>query len=118
MILFVWHGAAFSQTAATAKTDLRQRLQARLDEYHRNGKFAGATLGVCLADGKCFGLATGFSALETKKPMKPDDLMPAGSVGKTYEAATFAFDDSISEKAIVEIWLTGKKTLAGENASL
>lgn len=85
MILFVWNGTAFSQ--AVAETDLRQRLQARLDEWHKSGKFAGATLGVCLADGKCFGLATGFSDLETKRPMKADDLMMAGSVGKTYAAA-------------------------------
>ena len=73
---------AFAQTDA-----LRRKLQTKLDEFHKNGKFAGATLGVCLADGNCFSLATGFSNLETKTPMKPTDLMLAGSVGKTYAAA-------------------------------
>ena len=64
-----------------------EKLQTNLDEWHKNGKFAGATLGVCLADGNCFSLATGFSDLEKKQKMKPTDLMLAGSVGKTYAAA-------------------------------
>lgn len=87
--------AALCWTAVSAQTSepsanenvLRQKLQTRLDEWHKAGKFAGATLGVCLADGKCFALATGFSDLETKTPMKPTDLMAAGSVGKTFAAA-------------------------------
>ncbi|HLL70836.1 MAG TPA: serine hydrolase domain-containing protein [Pyrinomonadaceae bacterium] len=66
---------------------LREKLQAKLDELHRNGKFPGATLGVALADGRSFGLATGFSDREAKVPMKPSDLMLQGSVGKTYAAA-------------------------------
>ena len=85
MLLFLTN-YSFAQTVA-AKTDsneLRGKLQTNLDEWHKNGKFAGATLGVCLADGKCFSLATGFSDLENKQKMKPTDLMLAGSVGKTY----------------------------------
>jgi D-alanyl-D-alanine carboxypeptidase len=66
---------------------LQQKLQASLNEWHKAGKFAGATLGVCLADGNCFGLATGFSDLEAKRQMKPSDIMAAGSVGKTFAAA-------------------------------
>jgi D-alanyl-D-alanine carboxypeptidase len=79
---------SFAQTSAAkiARTELRQKLQTNLDEWHKNGKFAGATLGVCLADGNCFSLATGFSDLEKKQKMKPSDLMLAGSVGKTYAA--------------------------------
>ena len=84
-------GLTFSSSAQTAKKAdedvLRQKLQAKLDEWHKAGKFAGATLGVCLADGNCFSLATGFSDLEAKTPMKPTDIMAAGSVGKTYAAA-------------------------------
>ena len=77
--------AAFSQK--TAPDNLRAKLQSKLDEWHKNGKFAGATLGVCLADGNCFSLATGFSDLESKTPMKPTDIMAAGSVGKTFASA-------------------------------
>ncbi|MGC2237459.1 MAG: serine hydrolase domain-containing protein [Pyrinomonadaceae bacterium] len=77
-------------TAFAQKTDtnaLRQKLQASLDEWHKSAKFAGATVGVVLEDGTSFGLATGFSDLETKTPMKPNDILLAGSVGKTYVAA-------------------------------
>ena len=78
--------SSFAQTSAPKieTAVLQQKLQAQLDDWHKNGKFAGATLGVCLADGKCFSLATGFSNLETKTPMKPSDIMCAGSVGKTF----------------------------------
>ena len=82
--------AALNFSSALAQPDanaLRQKLQANLDEWHKNGKFAGATAGVCLADGNCFGLATGFADLEAKRQMKPDDVLLAGSVGKTYVAA-------------------------------
>lgn len=73
--------------AQNSGENLRQQLQTKLDDWHKNGKFAGATLSVCFADGNCFSLATGFSNLETKQRMKPNDLMLAGSVGKTYAAA-------------------------------
>lgn len=82
----------------SANKKLQEKLQANLNDWHNNGKFAGATLGVCLADGKCFALATGFSNLETKTPMKPSDLMLAGSVGKTYAAAVAM--QLVSEKKI------------------
>ncbi len=86
-LLFTTDSAAQKSAARPDKNVLKQKLQTNLDEWHKNGKFAGATLGVCLADGNCFSLATGFSDLETKRKMKPTDLMLAGSVGKTYAAA-------------------------------
>ena len=52
-----------AQTPKPDEAAIRAKLQAKFDEWQRAGKFAGATLGVCLADGKCFGLATGFSDL-------------------------------------------------------
>ena len=80
--------AAPAQSAKRANENaLRQKLQAMLDEWHKAGKFPGATLGVCPADGKCFALAAGFSDLESKRQMRPTDIMAAGSVGKTYAAA-------------------------------
>ncbi len=92
---------------------LQPKLQAKLDEWHKNGKFAGATLGVCLTDGKCFGLATGYSDSEAKKPMKPTDLMLAGSVGKTFAAVValqlvtegkIGLDDKIEKYLSREPW--------------
>ncbi len=73
--------------AKTSDEKLKQTLQVKLDEWHKNAKFSGATIGITLADGKSFGLAVGFSDRIKKTPMKPDDFMLAGSVGKTYVAA-------------------------------
>ncbi len=84
IIILLSFSPSFAQTELN---DLSGKLQTQMDEFHKNGKFAGATLGVCLADGNCFSLATGFSDLEKKTPMEQTDLMLAGSVGKTYAAA-------------------------------
>ncbi len=100
-ILLIFFALWLAASPAFAQTDtnaLRQKLQIKLDEWHKSGKFAGATLGVCPADGNCFSLATGFSNLETKTPMKPTDLMLAGSVGKTYALAVAL--QLVSEKKI------------------
>src|SRR4028118_695464 len=79
----------FSQSSApkVETAILQGKLQVKLDELHKNGKFPGATVGICLADENCFGLATGFSDRDAKTRMKPSDIMLAGSVGKTYAAA-------------------------------
>jgi hypothetical protein len=50
---------------------LKKELQMKLDEWHKAGKFPGATLGVVLADGESFGLAVGYSDRDAKTPMKP-----------------------------------------------
>ncbi|MDH3492052.1 MAG: beta-lactamase family protein [Acidobacteriota bacterium] len=68
---------------ATAK----EAIQKKLDNWHANAKFPGATLGVTLSDGTSYGVATGYSDRVKKKKMSPDDMMLAGSVGKTWVAA-------------------------------
>jgi D-alanyl-D-alanine carboxypeptidase len=92
---------------------LKKELQAKLDEWHKAGKFPGATLGVALANGESFGLALGYSDRDAKTPMKPDDRMLAGSVGKTFAAATalqlvkegkIALDDKIEKYLGKEVW--------------
>ncbi|HEV7642501.1 MAG TPA: serine hydrolase domain-containing protein [Pyrinomonadaceae bacterium] len=97
----------------TASETLKQKLQGQLDEWHKNGKFAGATVGVVMADGTSFGLATGYSDRDAKTPMRASDLMLAGSVGKTYCAAAamqlikegfFSLDDKIEKHLGKEKW--------------
>jgi D-alanyl-D-alanine carboxypeptidase len=66
---------------------LKEKLQTKLVEWHKNAKFSGATVGITLENGESIGLAVGFSDRVKKTPMKPDDLMLAGSVGKTYVSA-------------------------------
>lgn len=80
--------SAQAQTGVANRTALETALQLKLDEWHKAGSFPGATLGVVLANGESFGLAVGFSDRETRRPMKPNDRMLAGSVGKTFAAAT------------------------------
>ncbi|HEY8561134.1 MAG TPA: serine hydrolase [Pyrinomonadaceae bacterium] len=105
----------FAQPAAPkAETALLQKkLQASLDEWHKAGKFPGATLGVCLADGDCFGVATGYADAQTKRRMKPDDIMAAGSVGKTFALAVamqlvgegrVGLDDKVEKYLGAEKW--------------
>ena len=86
-------GAQFAATAqqpvaAIGTNVLKKELQMKLDEWHKAGKFPGATVGVVLADGESFGLAVGYSDRDAKTPMKPTDRMLAGSVGKTFALAT------------------------------
>ena len=77
-----------SPTGSKNTQALKTTLQAKLDEWHKAGKFPGATVGVVLADGESFGLAVGYSDRDARTPMKPTDRMLAGSVGKTFAAAT------------------------------
>jgi D-alanyl-D-alanine carboxypeptidase len=82
------HTAAQNAVTVPDAGGIRQQLQQKLDEWHKAGKFPGATLGVVLADGRSFGLSVGYSDRDAKTPMRPDDRMLAGSTGKTFAAAT------------------------------
>lgn len=116
--LFAFSLAANVQLAAQSVAPkvetaiLQGKLQTELNNLHAAGKFPGATLGVCLADGTCFGLAAGFSDRDAKTQMKPADLMLAGSVGKTYAAALamqLVAEKKIDLDAKIEKYL-GKET--------
>src|SRR4030095_15996250 len=107
--------AVHAQKSAADKNALRTALQLKLDEWHKAGSFPGATLGVVLANGESFSLAVGFSDRENKTPMKPNDRMLAGSVGKTFAAATalqlikegkIMLDDSIEKYLGREPWFS------------
>jgi D-alanyl-D-alanine carboxypeptidase len=104
-----------AQTDVASKTTLKNALQLKLDEWHKAGSFPGATLGVVLANGESFGLAVGVSDRETKKRMMPNDRMLAGSVGKTFAAATalqlikegkIGLDDRIEKYLGTEPWFS------------
>lgn len=69
------------------KAEMNRLLQARLDSLTDNQIVPGATLSVRLSDRTNISLASGLADVEEKIPMKPDDNMFSGSVGKTYVAA-------------------------------
>ena len=105
--------AAQSPIAATGTNVLKKELQMKLDEWHKAGKFPGATLGVVMANGESFGLAVGHSDRDAMTPMKPTDRMPAGSTGKTFAAALamqlikdgkLSLDDKIEKFFGKEAW--------------
>lgn len=107
LVCLLCAGAVCGQTALPAS------LQLKLDEWHKAGTFPGATLGVVLANGESFALAVGFSDRDSKTPMKPHDRMLAGSVGKTFAAATalqlvkegkISLDDRIEKYLGTEPW--------------
>src|SRR5688572_21944818 len=98
---------------ATGTNVLKKELQLKLDEWHKAGKFPGATFGIVLADGESFGLAVGYSDRDAKTSMKPTDRMPAGSTGKTFAAAMamqlikegrISLDDKIEKYLGKETW--------------
>lgn len=99
--------------AATGTNVLKKQVQLQLDEWHKAGKFPGATVGVVLADGESFGLAVGYSDREAKTPMRARDRMLAGSTGKTFAAATalqlvregkINLDDKVEKYLGTETW--------------
>jgi D-alanyl-D-alanine carboxypeptidase len=63
------------------------RLQAALDEWRGSIQSPGASLGVVTKDGQVFGLASGLSDRTAGRALTPDDLLMAGSTGKTFFAA-------------------------------
>lgn len=80
-------GAQAAPAAAPTAATLEQRLQAVLDSARTAGGWPGATLGVALPDGRTLALATGVSDTARRTPMRPQDRLLQGSVGKTYVSA-------------------------------
>lgn len=100
--------AFFVCFAGTVLPNAKAAIQKKLDDWHAKAKFPGATLGVTLADGSSYGVATGYSDRTNKTPMKPDDMMLAGSVGKTWVAAIamrLAAKDSLDLDAPISKYL-------------
>src|ERR1044072_2688872 len=107
--------AVHGQTSAVDKSALKSAIQLKLEEWHKAGSFPGATLGVVLANGDSFGFAVGVSDRETKRALLPTDRMLAGSVGKTFAAATalqlikegrIRLDDKIEKYLGRELWFS------------
>ena len=76
-------------SAAAARQSLVDpaRLQAALDEWRASVQAPGASLGVVTKDGQVIGLASGVADRTSGRAMTPDDLLMAGSTGKTFFAA-------------------------------
>jgi D-alanyl-D-alanine carboxypeptidase len=92
-----------------------QKVQAKLNESHASAKFPGATVGFVLPDGRTASVSSGVSDLETKTPLKPTDKMLAGSIGKTFVAATtlqLVQEGKLNLDEKIERWLGREKWFA------
>jgi D-alanyl-D-alanine carboxypeptidase len=92
-----------------------ERIQLALDSLRSAANLPGVTLGVSLPDGTSMGAASGFSDTLRKVPMRSNDRMLQGSVGKTYVAAIalqlvqegkLVLDDPISKYLGGESWFS------------
>ncbi len=115
VLLFATTATAQQTAKATDTAALKQAIQLKLDEWHKAGSFPGGTLGVVLPSGETMSFAVGYSDRTAKTPMKPNDRMLAGSVGKTFAAATALqlvkegkvnLDDKIEKYLGTEPWFT------------
>src|SRR5690606_766208 len=104
-----------AQTAAktAGQAPLKQQLQSKLDEWHKAGKFPGATLGIVRANGESFDLASDHADRRTKTVMKTNRRLRGGSNGKPFAAATapqmvkegkLGLDDKIEKYFGKEAW--------------
>ena len=76
-----------SQSASPNPQERQARLQAALDEWRSSVQVPGASLGVVTKDGQILGLASGLADRTAGRALTPDDLLMAGSTGKTFFAA-------------------------------
>lgn len=96
---------------AAAPEAVRAALAAELDAIRKETGFPGMTAAVVLPDGQTIAASSGLADIEAKTPMRPDQLMPAGSIGKTFVAATalqLAAEGKLSLDAPVAKWLGQK----------
>ena len=94
---------------------LVQKMQARLDEARVAGKFPGAEVGFVLPDGRAGSVSTGVADRETKQPLKTSDRLLAGSIGKTFVAATalkLVEEGKLKLDEKIERWLGNEKWFA------
>lgn len=113
----VWFGAlsllAIPAGGQEPGRNISMTLQARLDALHQAGEFPGVSLGYVLSDGTAGAVASGYADLDQKTPFRPSHRLLAGSIGKTFVAATvlqmveegkLSLDDKASKWLGKETW--------------
>jgi D-alanyl-D-alanine carboxypeptidase len=80
--------ALVSITVGQASFDFT-KVESRLADLHRERGFPGATVAVAWKDGRSKSFSVGNFGDGSKRALKPTDRMLAGSIGKTFVAATF-----------------------------
>ena len=100
--------------APAGDSDARvERFQAALDALRAETEIPGATAAYSTPDGAVRGFATGLANVELDSPMEVESRMLAGSIGKTFVAATaiaasregkLGLDDRLADWLSTEDW--------------
>ena len=108
----VAEAASLKQEVTTQLRSLREGWAHERNSVDRRG-FPGIAAAYCLPDGRCDSVAVGYSDLDHRIPMRGDDRMLAGSIGKTFVAAVvfqlieegkLTLDDHIAKYMGKEPW--------------
>lgn len=78
--------APASQKTSALRADARERAQARLEAFVAAGRVPGVSAGIAHADGH-LALSAGKRERGAEAALEPNDLLCAGSTGKTFVAA-------------------------------
>jgi D-alanyl-D-alanine carboxypeptidase len=90
LVLLTGLAGAWTVSAAPPQREvppLRAAVQAYLDEWRAGAAFPGVSAGLVTRDGTVLGVVSGVASRTTPAPLGEDDLLMAGSVGKTFFAA-------------------------------
>ena len=113
LMLAIWPIPAHAEAPASAVdnnrlTALEKRFQAGLDAICMKHRLPGITAAYALPDDSVAAFASGMADKENSAKMTVDTRMPAGSVGKTFVAATaigLAQDGKLSLDDKIQKWL-------------
>jgi D-alanyl-D-alanine carboxypeptidase len=79
--------ALSAQSPATRDASLQERLQQLVSQWQPSSGAPGVSVGLVTRDGVVHAATAGLADRATKTPLATDDLMLAGSTGKTFFAA-------------------------------
>lgn len=109
-------GVAWGQESAAKAVGREEALASIGRAWREKCGAPGVTISAIGGDGVAVNASAGVSRLATRAPMKPEDRMFSGSIGKTYFAAVILqlagegkvkLDDRISEVVGKEAWFPG-----------
>jgi D-alanyl-D-alanine carboxypeptidase len=114
LILLATPGWVSSSTSPVHERDLRPVLQQKLDAFREQAGFPGGTAALISAGERPVVVASGRRDRRHETAMQPTDRLLAGSIGKTFVAATalrevqlgsFALDEKIAEWFDDQAWV-------------
>jgi D-alanyl-D-alanine carboxypeptidase len=88
VLVLAWLSLGSSASSVSLAPAIKDALRVQVEAIRILDGFPGATIAFILPDGTPGATAVGFADLEHRQPMRAQDRMLAGSVGKTFVSAT------------------------------